>query len=353
MQPSNTHIEEEDATALNKLFEADYSAVLHGAGMRRSDAGVLSLIGSDAIDFLNRLSTNDLIGLSIGQQKTTVLTTEKGRVVDLATVACRKNDVLLIVSPSNAPSVKQWLEKFIIMEDIIIEDISTEHAAIEFFGNRAAAIVGMIAGIDQVPGIDELKHVMVNGEEVLIFQEALWHGFKYDFMGSRESINSKYDELVHQTQGDTPPIMTPELTDLFRIERGIPAYAIEITAGVNPLESGLAEFISFTKGCYIGQEVIARLDTYNKLQRKLTGLIVEGDRQDSITLPLKIFYEGNEVGTLTSFTWSVSLQKNIGLGYLRTAVKAESVEIISPDGKSIPARISAVPFFSLSNESAS
>ena len=135
-----------------------------------------------------------------------------------------------------------------------------------------------------------------------------------------------------------------ETFDMIRIEQGIPFYGKEITDQVNPLEAGLNRFVSFTKGCYIGQEVIARLDTYAKLQKKLIGIIFD-PLTKSVPSIGKILMEGKEVGFTSSHTWSMGLHKHIALGYVRTNMKSDNIEFRDElTGRSIPARLSQLPY---------
>jgi folate-binding protein YgfZ len=103
--------------------------------------------------------------------------------------------------------------------------------------------------------------------------------------------------------------------EIRRVELGIPRYGRELTDDVNPLEAGLEEHISFTKGCYVGQEVIARLKTYGKTNRRLVGFVFHSDVE---VLPGTVVKaNGHEVGKVTSSAYSIAQHRNIGLGYLR------------------------------------
>ena len=130
---------------------------------------------------------------------------------------------------------------------------------------------------------------------------------------------------------------------MVRIERGIPVHGKEITEAVNPLEAGLSTLVSFTKGCYIGQEVVARLDTYGKVRRKLCGLVFP---DDSPNVPVgRLFFSGEEVGWTTSHTYSTQLNKVIALGYVKGINTSEFVELKQPDGgNAIALRVVDLPF---------
>jgi aminomethyltransferase len=120
--------------------------------------------------------------------------------------------------------------------------------------------------------------------------------------------------------GDPPAGVQPcslGALEIHRIERGFPVYGKELTEDVNPLEAGLERFVSFTKGCYIGQEVIARLDTYKKLQKRLVGLLL--DENAVVRQGARVTAQGNEVGWVTSAAQSPRLNRTIALAYVRSA----------------------------------
>jgi folate-binding protein YgfZ len=120
-----------------------------------------------------------------------------------------------------------------------------------------------------------------------------------------------------------------------------------MTEAYNPLEAGLTQYISFTKGCYIGQEVIARLDTYDKVQRHLVGLAFDTppNAGEGEELEVRDVEEGKKIGAVTSIATSPALDRTIGLAYVRTnhAVPGGRVKVLSGDGE-IGAVITKLPF---------
>ena len=118
--------------------------------------------------------------------------------------------------------------------------------------------------------------------------------------------------------------------DLVRIENGTPDYGRELVEDYNPLEAGLMDFISFNKGCYIGQEVVARLNTYDKVQKHLVRLYWDGE--DVPELPTILSHEGRSVGTLTSAAVALGGGRCIGLGYVRKAHVHENTRLLTEWG---------------------
>ncbi len=351
MQTSIPHIGESDEVASDASLEANYRAVTSGGGIRLSDSGVILMTGGESIDFLNRLSTNDLSGMKAGQHRTTILTNEKGRVIDLVNIICRMSDLLLLVSPHNAPIVMEWLKKFIIMEEVSIQDVSMEYAGIEIFGPQVATGLRTFMGaeIRRKPGCWE--EVSTDRGEALVMQDPLWKGTKYLLIGFKEVIMPSWTRAITRSSSEAIQVIIPEVFESMRLERGIPIQGKELTLNVNPLEADLTEFVSFTKGCYIGQEVIARLDTYKKLQKKLTGFVFKEHKGELLQLPIEVLFEGGEVGFVTSLSWSFHLERNIALGYVRTSITADEVNLVSStsSGRTVRAILTSPSIVSPSN----
>ncbi|MEW6060570.1 MAG: hypothetical protein AB1600_01385 [Bacteroidota bacterium] len=245
MQTSTTHIE-----TLQKTYE-------------RFPFGVIRIIGKDSVDFLQRITTNDFENFDSGDIQKTLIITEKGRIVDAVWVIHRGSDLLMLCSYSISDDVIVWLNKFIIMEDIVLENVTSKFRIDVSFG----------AGV-----IQESSYVT-------------------DFFGKeiRLSISEVMDASVQ---------LPDRAFELWRIEQGIPVSKKELIQDYNPLELNLWDWISFTKGCYIGQEVIARLDTYQKIQRALC-LISFSDKIDEGDIIVD--NEKTPIGKITSIIDAIGL----------------------------------------------
>ncbi len=311
-----------------------YAAARSAAAAAAVKAEFLALRGPDALDFLHRMSTNDLLALKIDQATPTVLVTEKGRIIDLVTVLRRKNDLLMLTSPGNASLIKSWLEKYIIMEEIQIDDVSREFSSHLIIGPHAITLVN-----------EQLN--LVVSEDPNAISRATVDGVEWSFLRSTYGRMQAVQTISSGMKASLPlslPTLAPEVLNAIRIEEGIPAYPSELNERVNPLESGLRSCISFTKGCYIGQEVIARLDTYKKIQRSLCGFAFD-PALSTIPAPGKVVSHGREVGWTTSHSWSFRLERPIALGYLENDVQEQSFELLPSDGSGgIEIHLSALPF---------
>ena len=261
------------------------------------DRAIVALTGADGQDLLQRLSTNDVSRLKRGESIQSVLTNEKGRIVDVVSVVkLDEGELLLVGQSSRRDDVVRWLEKYIIMEDAKAEPVDSRYGHL------------MVYGIDTGERLDAL---FVLPEETIKFLEN-WNGAAvHHLLPELANLAKMIGEL--QTAG----ILNASLDhyEEFRVLHAIPRYPNELSELYNPLETNLGTFISWTKGCYIGQEVIARLDTYKKVQKRLVRLLLD-EVPDSLPQPLHS--EQGEAGTITSAIKPRTGQSAQGLGYVRT-----------------------------------
>lgn len=259
-----------------------------------SGFGRFRVSGEDAIDLLDRLSTNDLANLRPDAGMGTVLTTNKGRTIDFLRILRRADDSLMIASPGTKESVTDWIEFYTFSEDITVEDASSETSHWLIAGGAAADAL-KDAGFD-AGGLDEfLSHKDSGGATVF---------------RSRIGDLPAYEIILPSGAANPCPaveILTNNDLNRLRIEAGVPAHPAEINESRNPLEANLKPYISFNKGCYIGQEVVARLNTYDRVQRFLCRLDL--DDKDALAAPNAPVTDadGEEIGEVTSSTAGTAL----------------------------------------------
>ena len=322
---------------------AAYQTCMNTVCLFARPAGLLSIRGKDSLDFLNRLSTNDLRNLHPGLQATTVLTDERARIIDVITVVVEEEGIMLCTSAGNSLAVLEWLGKFVILEDIRLLDLSSERTVCSLAGPLAGDLLGQAFGIEPPTGQGGVVRIPFSGRNLSIYRDQMWEFPVYNVLLGREDIDEVRSVCTGAPQGGAPVgVGTAELFELLRIEQGVPKLGREITEHVNPLEAGFRKFISFDKGCYIGQEVVARLDTYKKVQKQLSGIILEAEAGMSIR-PGKIFSDEKEIGFTTSHCYSLKRNKPIALGYLKTNISPENM-IFKNDDAAFNARVSQLPF---------
>ena len=289
--------------------------------------GCLKATGEDALDLLNRLSTNKVDHLEPGYWAPTVLTSDRGRIVDLLCVVHAGDFVYLVTSPGQQQPVIEWLDKYTIMEDLEVEDVSASTAIIALAGSGAPAALGIDAAEpDYLPGRQyPAPAVVVAGRTAIAVSRP--HGA----LPCRLLIVSEdaTDVIVGTlSEAGAHPVGDEEWESL-RVGAGAPAFGAEMGEPYNPLEAGLIGAIDFTKGCYIGQEVIARLDSYDRVQKYMAVLRFSAGSDASVGASLA--HDARTAGEVTSL-YRTPAGELRGLGYVRTAAAepGQTLELQAP-----------------------
>jgi folate-binding protein YgfZ len=324
-------------------LESEHEAALLGAGLvDRSSVGRLKLTGDDCLDLLNRLTTNDLTPLtSPGQGTATVLTTPKGRILDLLVVLTVSDGLLLLTSPQNRRKVADWIDFYTIMDDVTVHDETEETAMVAVIGPGAAALLDGVTD-ERVSSLSRFDHVSIDveGTEVRLVRTDFAGVAGYDLIAPAALGEELWGRLL-EADPDIEPVGA-EALEAVRVQHGIPACGKELTEERNPLEANLTEFISFNKICYIGQEVVARLDTYEKVQRHLVGLSWDEERGLGDGA---LFADGKRVGEITSSARVPGLSRTVGLGYVRKAQATPGVTLtMDSESGDLTATVEELPF---------
>lgn len=317
---------------------SEYRAATEASAVHdTSQVGRLKATGDDALDLLNRMSTNEVLNLEPGQGAPTILTTDRGRILDLIGVVNLGDYVLLLTSPGEQQSVIDWLDKYTIMEDLTVEDITTETAMLTVFGPTSQSTLEA-AGLQlgQLPPYHTMS-CTIAGHEVQVIHRPQGDLSSFDLVLSPEAVP---DVWQHLTESGITPVGT-QAYEAARVAHAIPEYGREMGDAYNPLEVGLIGSIDFHKGCYIGQEVIARLDTYQKVQKRLVMLRFSDEAQ--VSEGASLLYEGQEMGAVTSVSKTPTTGEVIGLGYVRTASATVGARLDLADPASGWAEISDLP----------
>jgi folate-binding protein YgfZ len=278
-----------------------YSMMSRGRFVDVSERAVVSLKGPESLDLLQRISTNDVTRRNADGAIQTVFTNEKGRIVEVAYVLDDREEGLLVGGQAADPLImKQWIEKYIIMEDINVRVLSGQFIHLMVFDSLHSVVDVMRPAMPPGCRIFEETLASTRLTHVLTAKsggDAATNGLME--AGFRQSDRDDYEE--------------------YRVLHGIPGFPGELSTSYNPLEAGLLPLVSFTKGCYIGQEVVARLDTYKKVQRRLVQLRMEELPSE---LPEKIYFERQEWGSITSALRFGGSHECRGLGYVKVGPEA-------------------------------
>ena len=292
---------------------SEYTAAKESAVVTdRSYIGRFRATGKDMLDLLNRLSSNKLEELPLGTGEGSILPTNKGRVIDLLHIFARDDHLLLLTSPQPRKRIAEWIDLYTFLEEASMEDVTEASAMVAVLGPQAADLVGHALGApaSQMEPYGSLT-VSAGGHDLTLLRSDPLRTPGFDIVVEAEHVPDLWKALI--AEGAVP--IGEQTLDLLRIEEAVPRYDAEMSEDMNPWEANLQEYINFEKGCYIGQEVILRLNTYKKVQRRLMALafsegaaVSAGDR----------LYKGDqEAGEVTSVARRPTSGELIGLGLVK------------------------------------
>lgn len=307
------------------------------AGVAGGD--VVQVTGKDRVDLLHRLSTQDLTPLATpGALRSTLFTTAQGRLIDWVTVIAAPAHLLLLTAPGRGERIVSWIDTYTIMEDVQTKLITSTKAHIVVDGPQADAAVASVLGGSAPTQAGEARDV-----------GGTWTWRGLPAYGSRVELLAEAEresELIAAFQRFGAACADAETLDRLRVAAGVPGSATEYPDDVNPLELRLGPAaVSFRKGCYIGQEVISRLDSYDKVARLLVGFRV--DRKPE-PIPAgseaKLTRDGRPFGRVTSLVPDTH-GGAIGLAVVkREGSDAVDAELVIGESHA-PVRLENRPFF--------
>ena len=303
----------------------------------RSHWGLLKLTGSDRLRFLHNQTTNNINSLQPGQLCDTVFVNSTGRTLDLVTAYFTEDSIILLVSPNRQKFLYEWMDRYIFpMDKVEISDISDKNAIFTIIGKEATTKLNQWdMANNAITELSQNKHnfVTINDEKILI-----GYGTGLKLSGYTLIVPESLAKTVWETMINLGIIPVGDrLWEQLRIKQGRPYPDQELTEDYNPLETGLWSTISFDKGCYIGQETIARLNTYQGVKQRLWGV--------KLNQPVKagntVILDDKKVGILTS---SIQVEDEyIGLAYVKTKAGGEGLNVTIGDGTG---QLISVPFLS-------
>jgi len=271
--------------------------------------------GSDRLDLINRLSTNLVTQNGNYSTVKTVLTSDKGRIIDLLEMFDLDELVLVSCSFNNSQNVISHLDKYTIMDDFTAENLSGTHYSVLFTGDSVTDFLTETTGADLISVTADKFTVTKEQDAIICLNDDKMGGYIFIYSADDKDY---WDSRIFNSELISKYSLNEISQDEFkhrRISLGIPAFGKELSELTNPLECGLGKYVSFTKGCYIGQEVIARLDAYDKISKHMVQLNIEGIADDD--QQYKITTGSKECGFITS-TANSTEGKTIALGFIKT-----------------------------------
>lgn len=316
---------------------AEFRALLEGCGLY--DMGWQSrlvLTGEDRVRWLNGMVTNNVRDLQVGHGVYCFVLTAQGRIVaDL--VAYDRGDFLLITSDSSqAAVIAETFDRFIIMDDVEVADISDKLSAVGLAGPQAAQILG--AASIEVGALEpgQLVDLIWQNTGITVARNTHPNMDGYEIWFAADQAPTVWDAL--QSAGATP--VGSEALEWYRVARGVPRYGLDLSERYLPQETEQKQALNYSKGCYIGQEIVERIRARAILHRTFAGFLVEGESPQSGT---KIVDGDKNIGEVTS---SARIpfpegERTLALGYLRREFEAPGTSVQIGDQKAI---VQSIPF---------
>lgn len=281
-----------------------------------SPADWLRLTGKDRIELVGRLCTADMRTLAQKNNLWAAFTTAQGKLIDWVWIWAQGDVLWLRSSAGRGVRLRDWIDRYIIMDDVKVELVPDAWRWFIVYGATSKTIVDSVA--TQLP-------------LACIVEGPLLAPHRFDLVVDA----AQCDSLKMQLKNHQVALADDALAESLRVSYGIPSAHYEYAEEVQPLELRLTPYaISFNKGCYIGQEVIMRLDSYDKLARILMGF--RSDAPPQAAANLRIYANGRPIGKVTSWTSALSAGGSVGLAIVkRDEAHPQAAQLCSDTGEVI------------------
>jgi folate-binding protein YgfZ len=324
----------------------EYNQVRTSAGLfDTSDRGKLEMTGPDAPNFLQNMSTNDVLNLPLGAGCEAFFLTPTAKIVDHALIYhIRKSDgqdaLWLDLAPGRAQSLLAYLERYHIAENFEIADRTVEFAQFHLAGPNARAVLEKCTA-EAIPNLESLQHM-----ERTVGPLAACHIRRNDYFSLHGydivCLSDRGNEVRDALVAAGAQLVGTECFNILRVEAGHPLIGIDMDESRFVLEVGRPDAICHTKGCYLGQEpIVMARDRAGHVNRSLQGLKLSGGPADPKS---KLFSEaGQEVGVTASSVDSPRLGP-IALGYVRRGFESSGTKLRVGGADGPAAEVAALPF---------
>jgi folate-binding protein YgfZ len=320
----------------------EYSAVRDGgAGLiDLSNRGRLLISGSEAVMFLNGLITNDMKALAVNTWMPAAFANVQGRLLAVVRVIHRQDGFLIDTEDVTHDTVLKTLERFTLAGDFHVTDLTNETVSLSVQGKSAGSIIKTVFSDHSAVERREVAMAkLANGHQVTIIRATHTAEDGFDLFVDMNDARELRESLMKAGAQD----VSSETLETLRIEAGIPRYGIDMDETTVVTEANLDEAVSFSKGCYLGQEIIVRIKHRGHVAKKLTGLILGEVELEPGAKVLSA--DDKEIGRVTSATFSPQLDRIVALGYLKYDYLAPGtkVEVFAGEAK-IAAGVTELPF---------
>lgn len=328
-------------------IKAEHEAVRTKAGLFDvSHMGEIVVTGSGALAYLQKMMTNDVAKLQIGQAQYTAMCYEDGGTVDDLLIYKRaENNYLLVVNASNIEKDIEWMHKHTFGE-VVINNVSNDYSLLALQGPSAEKVLQRLTEepLSDITFFRFKENVVIDGHAVLISRTGYTGEDGFEIYGSPAVIVALWDTILEAGKEDGVVPVGLGARDTLRFEAGLPLYGQELSAEISPLEAGLGFVVKVNKEeDFLGKEALIKQREVG-VTRKLVGIemIDKGIPRTGYT----VLVDGQQVGEVTTGTQSPTLQKNIGFALIETAHADVGTELVVQVRKrQLKAVVIATPFY--------
>jgi glycine cleavage system T protein len=323
---------------------AEYAAVRSAAGfIDLSHRGLLQLTGADRVSFLQGMVSNDVKALQPGEGQYATVLNQQGKVLGDTRVLCSENSLYLDVWEIIKDKIAEHLNRYLVADEVEIADRTDEYGIISLQGPQSEASLRKLVVQAELPARwAEHRMVHIDDAQVCVVRASSTGETGFDLIIPRSHLKNIAQRLTEAGKYFSGAWVGEEAHNILRVEAGIPRYGVDFTEDNLLLEVGLDQAVSFTKGCYLGQEVVERIRSRGHVNKKLVGLTFESresaNRGDAL-------FADKPVGTITSSVLSPALGKSIALGYVHKDYwNPDTLLSVNHEGGSLDAKVTTLPF---------
>jgi glycine cleavage system T protein len=326
---------------------AEYAAVCSAVGfIDLSHCGLLQLTGADRVSFLQGMVSNDVKALKPGEGQYATILNQQGKVLGDTRVLCSDNSLYLDLWEIIKDKIAVHLNRYLVADEVEIADRTDEYAIISLQGPQSEACLRRLVGQNELPGrLAEHRMVSIDDAQVCVVRSSYTGEGGFDLIIPESHFKNIAQQLTAAGKQFSSAWVGEEAHNILRVEAGMPRYGVDFSDDNLLLEVGLDQAVSFTKGCYLGQEVVERIRSRGHVNRKLVGLTFEG--QETASRGDALFAD-KPVGTITSCVQSPVLTKPIALGYVHKDYWSPDTRLsVKHEGISLNAKVTTLPFVHL------
>ncbi|MEP7353918.1 MAG: hypothetical protein ABI824_11865 [Acidobacteriota bacterium] len=287
-----------------------------------SDRGRIRVSGEDRARLLHAMSSNHIQGLEPGQGCYAFFLNAQGRILADANILCFADHLLLETEPELRATIHEHLDRYIIADDVALEDRSSDIQAVAIAGPQAADVLLKLgAPVPQQQFSHLVWEASEAGERVVVnLTDSVVGGFLVLVPAIEKTL------LIAELAGAHIPQATAEDARVVRLEAGRPRYGDEITDRYLVQETGQMQAVHFTKGCYLGQEIVERVRSRGQVHRKLKSVLIETDQPVAKGSAIT-GVDGAAAGESIEAVYSPGYAKTVGMAYLRGPLAEDGAEL--------------------------